>query len=1400
MTAVSKQGIDELVETAILIAFKRFILNETSLELDFPSSFTTTERAFVHQKATQHGLVSRSIGRSSSRYVTVRKKKYKEVIQSPMIFYCSPNSRRVLHSLLHRWPVRQKEKQDVYFSSEKSMYNQVTDFRSDINKPSGRLPDGIPQVPTKRTASKFDIHRANLPIMHSRDEILQKIRRKKVLIIQGSAGVGKTTQVPQFILDECMQSKEACRIISSQPHRISAVSMAERVAVERGECVGQTIGYQIRLESRASPRTLLTFCTNGVLLRTLMSKGNLMKSITHIIIDEVNERDHYSDFVLVKLRQLLANESSKNFKLILLTSSENIHVYQQYFKDAAIVKISNNSQEVKELFLDDILNSTGFLDREVSHLRQEKQKILSQAAKLKEWLTKENGLISNDSLQDSSYKDDSLDHEVQNITMKNTGDRDLKDGNLSKFEKLIHNAWFNKHLSSLDEVYKMITCNKISADTRHSKSGVTALMVACWHGDMDSVDKLLQCGADPKLAAPNNMTCFDFAQKNNHKELCSFLNNLEKQASCETLEEKDIISLYNTKKPGKNVDFDLVIRILEDICGKPDQGTVLILLPTYDDIIQLRDFIKSHSRLSDNSSMWIFILLGVLQTSNDQKQAFQPAPAGTRKIVLADSIAESAVTVNDVSYVIDSGLTNVTSYEALSGCSVKSVEWISRENVRLRAGLAGRSGNQGTCYHLFTKELMSSRMSDQTSAQLTRRCLHDLCLQVRMVSTNQQQQWGDQTAANNERAILSYFMEAPVKPPVENITRAIGNLKEIEALDSLANVTELGKHLIDLPIEPRLGKMVLCGVVLKCLDPILTISCSLAHNHPFINPTQANIKQKAIDSRLKFSAGTFSDHMCLLRAFQAWQKARTDGWEQVFCEKNFMSQATMETIVAMRSQLLGQLRATGFVRARGGNDIRDLNTNSENWAVVKAAICASSFPNIIHLDRKSNRLFTSNEKNVWLDHTSVLSRCNTNMNKTHGTALECLPSDWIVYDEIWKSTNESSNISLARCCTSLSSACIALFAGSSFISEKSETIVGPEVSVDDHCSDSDTEDNSNSCKVHISDWIQLQMDPSLAHLLMQLRTKWYSLFYRRIHNASKSWQNEDEAVLSTIINILSSEDQLARLTQPSGIGQRPKLVNQDDGKKSSCFIPKTPTNSNKKKEESSKNFHNVQRNTVPKSLKFGSGDASMSKNIGIDSKYSSNTCDKNAKYCTMHFNSVNDHQSSYSNNLTQLITHDSNCCFVYTIKQLYDVQILKQTGKWTVSKELRNTFVEKLKHENVYIFFVLERSEVLQDIVKLESRQENSFQMRWLQQSRTANQPVKRLWHNGKNTKITEDIIILEKTVGDILVQLVEAPNKIAPIRNQNSLPEPIRNQNSSLQQQYLMQHHYMQSQYYKNN
>lgn len=66
----------------------------------------------------------------------------------------------------------------------------------------------------------------------------------------------------------------------------------------------------------------------------------------------------------------------------------------------------------------------------------------------------------------------------------------------------------------------------------------------------------------------------------------------------------------------------------------------------------------------------------------------------------------------------------------------------------------------------------------------------------------------------------------------------------------------------------------------------------------------------------------------------------------------------MDMIAGMRSQLLGQLRASGFVRAKGSGDIRDLNTNSENWAVVKAALFVGMYPNVIRIDRKNNKMLT----------------------------------------------------------------------------------------------------------------------------------------------------------------------------------------------------------------------------------------------------------------------------------------------------------------------------------------------------------------------------------------------------------------------------------------------------------
>lgn len=110
----------------------------------------------------------------------------------------------------------------------------------------------------------------------------------------------------QYILDDHIQSGSGayCNIIVTQPRRISAVSVADRISCERGEELGQSVGYSVRFES-VLPRQYggILFCTVGVLLRKL--EGGL-RGVSHVIVDEIHERDLNSDFVLIVLRDMVS--------------------------------------------------------------------------------------------------------------------------------------------------------------------------------------------------------------------------------------------------------------------------------------------------------------------------------------------------------------------------------------------------------------------------------------------------------------------------------------------------------------------------------------------------------------------------------------------------------------------------------------------------------------------------------------------------------------------------------------------------------------------------------------------------------------------------------------------------------------------------------------------------------------------------------------------------------------------------------------------------------------------------------------------------------------------------------------------------------------------------------------
>jgi ATP-dependent RNA helicase DHX36 len=133
-----------------------------------------------------------------------------------------------------------------------------------------------------------------LPAAACRAAFLAAVAAHAVVVVSGETGCGKTTQLPAFLLAHLEASAGAAdaplfSIVVTQPRRIAAVSVAARVAAQRGEAVGGAVGYAVRLEAQRCDATTLLFCTTGVLLRRMAAEPHL-RGVTHVFVDEIHER------------------------------------------------------------------------------------------------------------------------------------------------------------------------------------------------------------------------------------------------------------------------------------------------------------------------------------------------------------------------------------------------------------------------------------------------------------------------------------------------------------------------------------------------------------------------------------------------------------------------------------------------------------------------------------------------------------------------------------------------------------------------------------------------------------------------------------------------------------------------------------------------------------------------------------------------------------------------------------------------------------------------------------------------------------------------------------------------------------------------------------------------------
>ncbi|OMO75195.1 hypothetical protein CCACVL1_16292 [Corchorus capsularis] len=210
--------------------------------------------------------------------------------------------------------------------------------------------------------------RSALPIAGLKNDILQLLKENNVLVVCGETGSGKTTQVPQFILDDMIESGRGahCNIICTQPRRIAAISVAERVADERCEpppgSNGSLVGYQVRLDNARNEKTKLLFCTTGILLRKLAGDKSLT-GVTHIIVDEVHERSLLGDFLLIVLKNLIEKQSAHGtpkLKVILMSATVDSELFSRYFGLCPVITAQGRTHPVTTCFLEDIYESINY--------------------------------------------------------------------------------------------------------------------------------------------------------------------------------------------------------------------------------------------------------------------------------------------------------------------------------------------------------------------------------------------------------------------------------------------------------------------------------------------------------------------------------------------------------------------------------------------------------------------------------------------------------------------------------------------------------------------------------------------------------------------------------------------------------------------------------------------------------------------------------------------------------------------------------------------------------------------------------------------------------------------------------------------------------------------------------
>jgi ATP-dependent RNA helicase DHX8/PRP22 len=206
--------------------------------------------------------------------------------------------------------------------------------------------------------------RKSLPIYQHREQILSTIKTNLFSIITGDTGSGKTTQIPQFIMesltisdlfrtqDDNMINKdklsEIPRIVITQPRRVATIQMAKRVSFETKKKLGDEVGYSIRFEDCSNEKTVVKYVTDGILVRECLADHNLSK-YNIIILDEAHERSLYTDILFALVKQAVLRRNN-DLRLIITSATLDTKQFSSYFNECPVYSIQGRCYPVDVIY------------------------------------------------------------------------------------------------------------------------------------------------------------------------------------------------------------------------------------------------------------------------------------------------------------------------------------------------------------------------------------------------------------------------------------------------------------------------------------------------------------------------------------------------------------------------------------------------------------------------------------------------------------------------------------------------------------------------------------------------------------------------------------------------------------------------------------------------------------------------------------------------------------------------------------------------------------------------------------------------------------------------------------------------------------------------------------------